>query len=367
MKINDSNYSTKFKKIDMLVVIIYVTTFYSADATSNAVAGVLTNWNSKTDASGVSPTNFTNAGYIFVVQSGHKYQVMSNWTGNATGFIKIDSGGSLDLNAQTLSVWGSIRINGTGLSSSGALLNTSKSASSCSIPINLQAASSIVSFGSGGVTFTGNVTNAGFMLTVDGSYATTISTAVISGTGGITKEGSGKLTLTGTNTYTGATLISAGVVNIQNATGFGTTAGGVIIASGAAVELQGGINVGAEALSLNNTGVSSAGALRNVNGNNSWAGAITLTSNAVRINSDTGILTLSGGIINGSINLTIGGAGNVTSNGVIGSGSGNLTKDGAGTLTVGATNSYTGTTTVSAGSIVLDAAQTSLKNDLVLI
>lgn len=343
-----------------------VTTFYSADATSNAVAGVLTNWNSKTDASGVSPTNFTNAGYIFVVQSGHKYQVMSNWTGNATGFIKIDSGGSLDLNAQTLSVWGSIRINGTGLSSSGALLNTSKSASSCSIPINLQAASSIVSFGSGGVTFTGNVTNAGFMLTVDGSYATTISTAVISGTGGITKEGSGKLTLTGTNTYTGATLISAGVVNIQNATGFGTTAGGVIIASGAAVELQGGINVGAEALSLNNTGVSSAGALRNVNGNNSWAGAITLTSNAVRINSDTGILTLSGGIINGSINLTIGGAGNVTSNGVIGSGSGNLTKDGAGTLTVGATNSYTGTTTVSAGSIVLDAAQTSLKNDLVL-
>ena len=590
-----------------------VTTFYSADATSNTVANTLANWNSKTDATGIAPANFTTSGYKFIVQSGHKYQVTSSWTGNATGYIQMLSGGAVDLNAQTLSTWGSIKVSGTGLSNSGVLFNSSSSAASFSIPITLEAASTIVSSGSGGLTLTGNVTNAGYTLTVDGSYATTISTGVISGTGGITKEGSGQLTLSGTNTYTGittintgtlsvatigdggvagnlgaatnsvsniilgggilkytgstatsdrafslttgttstiqitsntltisgnsgngtsgaltklgsgtlvlsgnntytglttisagilklgsagsgsntplgtngsgtlvstngaldlagytlltaeaitingtgvssggalmnsggnctysglltlgssssiiggggtialsnagtitgsgygltlggaqggsisgiigtnagtltkqdagtwtltgansytgATTISAGVINIQNATGFGTTAGGVTVASGAAVELQGGIAVGTEALSLNNTGVSSAGALRNVSGNNSWSGAISLTSNAVRINSDAGTLTLSGGITNGTVNLTIGGAGNTTSSGVIGSGSGNLTKDGAGTLTLSATNNYTGTTTVSAGSIALGAAQTSLTNDVVL-
>jgi autotransporter-associated beta strand protein len=590
-----------------------VTIFYSAIATANTTAETLANWNSKTDATGVAPSDFTTAGYTFIVQSGHKYQVTSSWTGNATGYIQVASGGALDLNAQTLSTWGSIRISGTGVASSGALFNSSTSASSCSIPVTLEAASSILSSGTGGLTLTGNVTTSGFILTVDGSNATTISTGVISGTGGITKEGSGTLTLSGTNTYTGittinngtlsvatigdggvegnlgqatnsvsnivlgggilkytgstattdrafslttgttstiqvnantltisgnsgngttgaltklgsgtlvlsgnntytglttisagilklgsagsgsntplgtvgsgtlvssngaldlagytlvtseaitingtgvssggaimnsggactysglvtlgstssilggsgtialsnagtitgsgygltlggtqggsiagiigtnagaltkqdagtwtltgantytgATSISAGTINIQHATGFGTTAGGVTVSSGAAVEVQGGIAVGAEALSLNNDGVSSAGALRNVSGNNSWAGAITLTSNAVRINSDAGTLTLSGGISNSSVNLTIGGAGNVTSSGVIGTGSGNLIKDGAGTLTISATNTYTGTTTVSAGSIVLGAAQTSLTNDVVL-
>lgn len=590
-----------------------VTTFYSADATANTIANTLANWNSKTDATGVAPANFTTSGYKFVVQSGHKYQVTSSWTGNAAGYIQVASGGGLDLNAQTLSTWGSIRVSGTGLGSTGALFNSSTSAASCAIPVTLEAASSILSSGSGGVTLTGNVTTAGFILTVDGSNATTISTGVISGTGGITKEGSGTLTLSGTNTYTGittvnagtlsvstigdggvagnlgqatnslsnivlgggvlrytgstattdrafslttgttstiqvsantltisgnsgngtngaltklgsgtlvlsgnntytglttitagilklgsagsgsntplgtvgsgtlvssngaldlagftlataeaitingtgvssggaimnsgssctysglvtlgsassilggsgtialsntgtitgsgysltlggaqggsiagiigtnagtltkqdagtwtltgantytgATSISAGTINIQNATGFGTTAGGVTVASGAAVELQGGIAVGAEALSLNNNGVSSAGALRNVSGNNSWSGAITLTTNAVRINSDAGTLTLSGGISNSNVNLTFGGSGNITSSGVIGTGSGNLIKDGAGTLTFSATNTYTGTTTVSAGSIALGAAQTSLTNDVVL-
>ncbi|MBU3586214.1 hypothetical protein, partial [Polynucleobacter sp. AM-26B4] len=69
-------------------------------------------------------------------------------------------------------------------------------------------------------------------------------------------------------------------------------AGGVTVASGAALELSGGITIGDEALSLNGTGVSSGGALRNISGNNTYGGAITLVTNAVRINSDSDTLTL---------------------------------------------------------------------------
>src|SRR6185503_8644344 len=109
-----------------------------------------------------------------------------------------------------------------------------------------------------------------------------------------------------------------------------------------------GIAVGAEALTLNGTGVTTGGALRNISGANSWAGAVTLGS-ASRINSDAGTLTLTGGIDNGTFLLTVGGAGDTVVNTTAISNTGGLTKDGAGTLTLSAANTYDGTTTVSAG------------------
>ena len=80
-------------------------------------------------------------------------------------------------------------------------------------------------------------------------------------------------------------------------------------------------------------GISGAGALRNVSGDNSWAGAIVLGSD-VRINSDAGSLTLTGGVT-GEHNLTVGGASNtIFDTGSISTLSGTLTKDGNGTLTL---------------------------------
>src|SRR5205807_289918 len=97
------------------------------------------------------------------------------------------------------------------------------------------------------------------------------------------------------------------------------------------------------------------GALRNVSGNNSWAGTITLPNVAgtYRINSDAGTLTIGGGISEtgntDGKNLTFGGAGNVTVNGTISADAAGdmlLTKDGAGILTLTGANTYLGTTTV---------------------
>ena len=132
----------------------------------------------------------------------------------------------------------------------------------------------------------------------------------------LTKSGTGALVLTGANTYTGATYVNEGVVNIQNATALGTTAGGVIVAPNAALQMQGNITVGAEILTLFGLGVNNDGALRNISGANTYQGAITLGSFA-RINSDTGTLTLSGGVANTGFGLTVGGAGNVTFSSVI--------------------------------------------------
>ncbi len=193
---------------------------------------------------------------------------------------------------------------------------------------------------------------------------------VISGSGALAKTGAegSILYLAGANTYTGETIISnsgygsgpgannGGIINITNASALGTTAGGTTVEIGAALEIQNNIAVGAEALTLSGNGVDSGGALRNISGNNSWAGQITL-DHAAMINSDSGLLTLTGGIT-GAHDLALGGAGNITVSSTIATGAGSLTKDGSGTLTLTGYNTYTGSTTINAGTVSIS----SIKN-----
>ena len=245
--------------------------------------------------------------------------------GTTAGNTTVNSGYTLDLNGQS-SVAEPLVLNGTGVGSGGALINSSGTAASHTGTISLNSASSI-----GGA---GNATLSG----------------VISGANTLTKVGAGTFTLSGNNTYSGTTTISAGALRAAHANALGATSAGSSVSSGAALELNGGIAVGAEALSLNGSGISSGGALRNVSGNNSYAGAITQGS-ASLINSDSGTLTLSGGI-SGAYGLTIGGADNVTVNTTaIAIGAGTLTKDGAGTLTMGVANTYSGKTSINGGTL----------------
>jgi fibronectin-binding autotransporter adhesin len=193
-------------------------------------------------------------------------------------------------------------------------------------------------------------------LTAGGDNTSTLFSGILqngSGTISFTKSGTGTLTLTGANTYSGLTTVSGGILLIQNSTALGTTAGGTTVSSGATLELQSGIAVGGETLTLNGPGVSSFGALRNLSGNNSFAGAITLAS-ASTIYSDAGTLTLSGAIANGGFAATFGGAGNISESNVI-SGTGALVKNDGGILTLGGANTYTGPTNVTAGTLQISA------------
>lgn len=170
---------------------------------------------------------------------------------------------------------------------------------------------------------------------------------------GVTKVGTGTQIFSGANGYTGATNVNVGVLNIRHNTALGTTAGGTTVASGAALQIEGDIAVGAEALTLNGFGIANDGALRNMSGANAYGGAITLGS-AARINADAGMLTL-GTITGAGQNLTLGGAGDTTITGPIGTTTGTLTKDGSGTAILSGTNTYSGGTAINGGAVQISS------------
>ena len=225
----------------------------------------------------------------------------------------------------------------------------------------------------GNYTFTNNATSTSGVLNITGNFVTDVSsgTVTLSGTNtgnntisgtlnskvtGLSKTGAGTWILSGNNANIGTTTVSAGVLNIRDANALGAigVGNGTSVTSGATLQIQGGITTAAEALTLNGSGVSTNGALRNISGDNNYAGLITLGS-ATRINSDSDTLTLSNvGTITGIFGLTVGGTGNTIINSIIGIGTGTLTKDGNGTLTLSGANTYTGGTTISAGTLQIN-------------
>ena len=263
-----------------------------------------------------------------------------------TSAVTINSDGALNVGAATS--LGSLTLNGGQVNiTSGIALTPTGSISS-----NANSAHQTSLISGGNLTLAGSTT---FNVARDATIASDLTVSSAVGGGALVKQGAGVLTLTGANTYTGATNINAGAVNIQNNTALGTVAGGTTVASGAALQTQGGITVTGEALTLNGTGVANDGALRNISGANTWTGAITLGS-ASRVNSDAGTLAISGNIGGNTQNLTVGGAGNTTISGIIGTTTGSLTKDGAGTLILSGANTYTGGTNINAGNLQLGAS-----------
>jgi autotransporter-associated beta strand protein len=155
--------------------------------------------------------------------------------------------------------------------------------------------------------------------------------AEVSGSGAIIKGGSGAMSLISSNTFTGAITVNDGVLRLQNDFAAGTTAGGVVVNGDSILQLNLGINVGAEALTLNST---SPNAIQAFNGSNSWAGAVTLSIDSTVYVDPADTLNFLGAI----------------------SGAGGVTKISTGTLyySGASANTYAGTTKVNAGTLILD-------------
>jgi T5SS/PEP-CTERM-associated repeat protein/autotransporter-associated beta strand protein len=174
----------------------------------------------------------------------------------------------------------------------------------------------------GGLAFTGPgtlqflssfTTNRPVTLNATGTFDTQANTdtlaGVISGPGGLTKVGSGILALNAANTYTGPTAINAGTLQTGIANAL-STATAVTVASGATFNLN----------SFNQSIGSLAG-----------AGSVTLGSATLATGNDNTSTTFSGAI----------------------SGSGGLTKIGSGIFVLTGSNTYSGPTTISAGTLTL--------------
>ena len=274
--------------------------------------------------------------------------------GTTAGGTTVANTAALQLQNNITVTGEALSLTGTGVGATGALRNISGN-NTWTGAVTL-AGNTTVGSDAGLLTFTGTITNTNRTLTVTGAGDTAISGVIGNGSGGVTKTGAGTLTLSGANTYTGGTTISAGVLNIQNNTALGTSAGGVSVTAGAALQLQNNLTVTGEALTLNGAGVASDGALRNISGNNTWTGAVTLGSApGATIQSDAGLLTLSGGITGNTRTLTVGGAGNTTLSGIIGTTTGGLVKNDAGTLSLSGNNTFTGATTLNGGTVSINA------------
>ena len=216
------------------------------------------------------------------------------------------------------------------------------------------------------VTSTANVAHTlGGILTLDAattfnipSNTTTVS-GVINGNGGITKTGAGTLVLSGANSNTGPTTVSAGALNLRHPDALGSSS--VTVASGASLDLQGNITLTGHRATLTGQGSGTGGVLRNVSGNNTWAGEITAVADGgvTRISSDAGTLTLSGEINqdNGSGDqLVFQGDGNTVVTGAI-DGSSRVTRSnaGSGVVSLLGDNTYTGQTIVNGGILEINS------------
>ena len=147
------------------------------------------------------------------------------------------------------------------------------------------------------------------------------------------------------------------------------TAGNTTVASGAALQVGSGTNFTiADAIVLNGTGIADDGALRKIGSNTTSLSGVITVATASRINSDAGILNITGAPTL-TATATFGGAGNTTITGIISS-AGGINKDGAGTLTLNtATNAFTGQSTSPAACWLFDSTDriTSTRTSTVTI
>ncbi len=322
-------------------------TIASTDSTARTISNTLDTFAGNSwittfgEASGgTGNLSFTNTTGVSLGSTSRTFNVL-NTTSLASGFSTL-SGAIVKTGSGTLILTGASTYNGSTTINAGTLQLGNGGTSG-----SLSAGSAITNNGT-------LVFNRSNTMTQGIAFASTIG-----GTGNVIQAGTGTLVLSGANTYTGSTTVSAGNITISNVSALGGTGSGTTVANGAALQIQGDIAVGAEAINLTGSGFSNAGALRNLSGANSLAGAITLAGTTT-IGSDAGTLTLTGGV-SGTQNLTLTGAGNTTISGTIATSSGSLTKNGSGTATLSAANTYSGTTTVNSGTLVA-AASNALGN-----
>ncbi|SBV33728.1 Outer membrane autotransporter barrel domain protein [uncultured Sphingopyxis sp.] len=211
----------------------------------------------------------------------------------------------------------------------------------------------------------GDGTGAGYTATID---------ANLTGAAQLVKTDAGKLVLNGFNTYSGGTAINGGTLEIASDLNLGDAAGGLSF-NGGTLAITATMTTNRD-ITMEGAGLIAnvAGATVTLGGDITGAGSLSIvTPTSVTL---TGDATHSGGTtVGGAGSLVIGNggttgsiAGDIVNNAALifnrsdaltyagaVSGTGALTKQGAGVLTLTGDSSYTGATTISAGTMQLQA------------
>ena len=220
---------------------------------------------------------------------------------------------------------------------------------------------------------------------VGAGYTATVN-SVLQGTSGLTKSDLGTLVLNAANTYTGNTAIDGGTLQIASDANLGGAAGGLSFDDGSlhttasftsnrAVTL----NAGGGTLNVDNgTTLTLGGVIGGVGaltksgagigvlvGDNTFTGLTTIGAGTLQLGNGGTTGAVTGDILDNAA-LTINHSNTVTVSGTI-SGTGSLAQNGTGTTILTAANSFTGGTTINAGTLQLGNGGTtgSLAGDVV--
>lgn len=296
--------------------------------------------------------------------------------GALTGTVNVGAGAVLAFNssenftyASSLTGGGSVRQLGSGtLTLSGNNTYTGTTV----LGGGVVAVNSADAIGSGGaISFTGGTLRFGatntdfssrFAVGLNQSYNidtnglnVTFATALTSGGGTLTKLGAGTLTLTADATFGGASTVSAGTLQLGNGGTAGALAGNASVAAGATLAFNRSDNTTYTGVISGDGAITKLGSgTLTLTGSHTYTGTTTISAGTLQIGNGGGATWgATGAIVNHAALVLHLNGGQTIANTL--SGSGSLTKLGNNTVTLTGNNSYTGTTTIDAGTLALEA------------
>jgi autotransporter-associated beta strand protein len=254
--------------------------------------------------------------------------------GTIAGGVSVASGASLQIQGSITVGAEALALSGAGFNNNGALRSISGNNTYAGL-VTLGSSTSIYSDTAANtltLSNTGTITGAGSNLTAGGVGNITISSNIDTTSGGLTKVGSGTLTLTGINNYNGNTRVNAGTLQFNRGEslynyGFAATwtKDNIIVERGATMAFLVANNL----LQFSTADINTLLALSDSASNGFMSGSI------------LGLDTTAGNYTYNSVIANTNSGANVLG----------LTKLGTNTLTLDQANTYTGGTTISAGTL----------------
>jgi autotransporter-associated beta strand protein len=180
---------------------------------SGAIGAAVTNVTEDSSTSKLILSNGSNAQALTTITLG-TLQVQANGA-LGTGSASVALGGALDLDGTTYSTATALSLIGTGVGVTGALTNSNAAAATYA---------GVVTLGAGGADIggTGNIE---------------LSAGLGTSANALTKVGADTLTLDAASSRTGATTITTGTLQVNNASALGTSSGGVTVATAGTLAL----------------------------------------------------------------------------------------------------------------------------------